>query len=566
MPGHRAIRPFDPDRDLDVDFDLCLKGKFRDEISKNTMSRPNEVVQKFQDGLDPYIKPREQVNYIRRILALHMATSAGQERATQPLSLTQTGKEAHISDETNNLYREYIEALNANVQAQKDFRAALDSNHDGSTPDQQEHPSKPDILGDRMSVLRLYKKRERLSTVRNYLDELAEKPAAAEDFLNPRQIFQDAPVAPVVPPQVMNSIAQENTSAAGDLEGRARQLEKMVLRAKMLLKKEEQYLRDAQARSKDNVNASNEARMEALSATRNELITWIEVELSKASSAETEEGNQESSEKDTIHHEGGVDTIEENLRKTKEKYAQYCAARKELLALLSAPNEQLRPPKRQSTPVKDTTSIQSIPTSHLITPYVGALLAASRRQKSLINDKSRVKAALNSHVQASGQILGHLVDESQLLPAYPMEDPTGRNGGSYDDDLVSMGSEHPDLAKKVLPWVFAADSAKIASFEAVAESIEKGQFALENSTKGLEQVRRLLGKDIGQVDKEIKSPEQEEEDFWMGTAGEEGKKTAGLPRRRANTGSKKKKLPQDSKDAWSNIHGNLGLLGQEDIM
>ncbi len=43
-------------------------------------------------------------------------------------------------------------------------------------------------------------------------------------------------------------------------------------------------------------------------------------------------------------------------------------------------------------------------------------------------------------------------------------------------------------------WVFAADSAKIATLESVAEKVEEGQLALEDSMKILGEVDRLLGR------------------------------------------------------------------------
>ena len=102
------------------------------------------------------------------------------------------------------------------------------------------------------------------------------------------------------------------------------------------------------------------------------------------------------------------------------------------------------------------------------------------------------------------------------------------------------GSARPEARARVRQWVRAAEAAKIATLEAVAEAIERGQVALEQSMQTVQEMDELLGTGAGA------HAAGEEED---GAAAEGGARTMAA----AQAG-----------DAWSALHGNLGSLGQGD--
>lgn len=57
------------------------------------MAESNEIRQKLELGLKPFIKPREQVNYIRRVIALHLGTESQSVPLKEPLSLIEIPNE-----------------------------------------------------------------------------------------------------------------------------------------------------------------------------------------------------------------------------------------------------------------------------------------------------------------------------------------------------------------------------------------------------------------------------------------------------------------------------------------
>lgn len=519
------------------------------------MSTAPEAIHRFQNGLEQYIKPREQVNYIRRVLALHLGYSAHDGPIKQPLSLADNWHEVGSTADVKGIHREYIEALNANADARRQFDRLLQADDVEPKETLNLPTDRAALLEERIALLKLQKKRERLLAVQRHLDLLTQKPASASEFLNVDDILQGATALPSVPKEVVNSLVAEQSASQPDLSSRASQLEKNVLRAKLVLKQEEQLLRDARSRAKNKPDVvSNGARLEALNVTRNELINWIETELSNASTEEAEE-ETDGAPPENGKLEDDQATVTTQLAQIKDKYAKYLASRKTLLALLSQRHQATSAPALQPPiAVNTSTAATPAPINHLLTPYIGALLSVSRKQKAAIAQKSHVKSTLSKQSRDSCQTLGHLAEESQLLPTHPMKDSMRRRSGLWNE-LTTKSSEHPDLSNRIRPWVFAADSAKIATLESVAETVEGGQVALENSMKAIQDINRLLGQDEQQQDAAVGVGDATEDDVWLNAG-------SGKPAN-ARKHSEKEKDTQ-KRDIWSTLHGNLGLIGQED--
>ncbi|KFH44520.1 hypothetical protein ACRE_046870 [Hapsidospora chrysogenum ATCC 11550] len=520
------------------------------------MAETPEAVRKLQNGLEPYIKPREQANYIRRILALHLASHSQDGPLSQPLALAaQRHDNVASATDAKGLHREYLDALRANTAARRQFEDVV-----------QARPGRPELfttdssasnpLDERLAILKLQQKRQKLSAVRKYLDQLVDQPAAAPCFLDAEQIFKGAPPPPSVPKEVVNSLVAEKSAAAPDLRSQANQLEKVVLRTKLLLRQEEKLLGEAKARSRNRPDVvSNGAKLEALNATRTELISWIESELGNASA---EEPNDET-EARTVSEgnpEADQSTIEAGLLEIKQKYARYLESRRNLLSLVSARPRPCAVPDLKPNMPQTTPAVAPPPTNHLLIPYIERLLSLSRNQKALITQKSHLKSTLNKQAEHAYEGLGHLAEESQLLPAYPMKESLRRRSGLMEA-LTSKKSDVPDISSRIKPWVFASDSAKIANLESVAETLEGGQVALEGSIKALQELEALLGVGESETAKNAEEDEPGEDDVWLATGGAKDKG----PRKHTD----KPKAPERKPgDIWSSLHGNLGLIGQED--
>lgn len=519
------------------------------------MSQPSEAAKKIQDGLEPYIKPREQVNYIRRILALHLGSFSQDAPLNQPLPLATTSHDVDkSSSDTKGLHAEYLEALRANVAARQQLDAA--SLARPRTPEQQTldpEPSGVNHLDERLAILKLEQKRRRLSTVRKYLDQLIDQPAASPNFLDAEEVFADSAKLPPVPKQIVDSLVTEGSSQGLDLKTQASRLEKTVLRAKLRLQQEEKLLEEAKARNRNRPDVvSNGVRLEALNTTRTELINWIETELSVASGGETAAEPEDGSD-GHVDIEADQATIASKLTEVKKKYAQYLESRTEVLALVA--HQPAISSKPDLTPSREESATESSlsPINHLLVPYIENLLVLARAQRATISQKSHMKAVLSSQLKDTCQVLGHLAEESQLLPTYPMKESLRRRSGLVSE-LTSKKSSTPDIANRIKPWVFASDAAKITSLESVTETIEGGQLSLEGSMKALDELETLLGlaQDEG---KEAEDEGPTDDDVWLDTEVSKG----GSSRKHTSKGQEGK-----PGDVWSTLHGNLGLIGQGD--
>jgi hypothetical protein len=517
------------------------------------MGPPGETTfQDIQKTLKPYIRPREEVARIRQILAVHLDSCLEDGTAVGPLSLVDATK-LSSSSTAHGLQREYLEALNANIKARNEF-AAHCRGHGERT--RAKAVSSADQGGDRLqehvAAIRLRQKLDKLQVIDRGLNSLGQKPAASPTFLDPKEIFRDSRPLPSVPKELVNALAIDKAASGPHLKDLIDQLEKHVLQTKLLLRREEQLLERVKTRSSARPgNISESAKLAALDRTRAELINWIETELGKAAG---DEGNGEG--QDSQKHRSQPDSInmEEQLASIEEKYAQYLEARKALLQLatqqplpaMKAPGQE---PKTQAPSL-----IRSPPTAHLLSPCLEQLLSLSHEQKGLIAQKSHLNTAISKQLKENSQVLDHLAEESHLIPAHPMAGAQ-RTTTAFADATSTAESSGP--SNRVRPWVFAADSAKISTLEAVAEKIEEGQIALEGSMRTLGEIDELLGRPHGSQLMD-ESASTGEEDLWLAEGRPSGK-TAGA---RKHTGRRTER-PAQPKTVWDTLDGNLGLLRPE---
>ncbi|KAK4042109.1 hypothetical protein C8A01DRAFT_14255 [Parachaetomium inaequale] len=504
-----------------------------------------------QKTLEPYIRPREEVARIRQILAAHLDSCITDGAAVGPLALVDTNR-IGSSSTARGLQKEYLDALSANIKARDEFAACCREQRRPEEKATSADDQGVNRLQEHLATIRLRQRRERMQVIERGLNSLGQKPAASPSFLDPGEIFRDSRPLPDVPKELVTALTVDKAAAGPRLKDLIDELEKHVLQTKLLLKREEQLLEKVRSRSTakpDNISES--AKLEALNRTRGELINWIESELGKAAG---EDGDVEA--QDSQKHRSYAESLnmEEQLASIKEKYAQYLEARKTLLQLVSQqPQPIIKPPATEAKAPAPAAPKQP-PTAHLLSPYLEQLLSISREQKGLIAQKSHLNGAVSKQLKENSQVLDHLAEESQLIPAHPMPGAP-RPSAAFADAMSSTDSSGP--SNRVRPWVFAADSAKISTLEAVAEKIEEGQIALEGSMRTLGEIEQLLGQPPESQEKEERDSTGED-DLWL-AEGQPSGKTTGARKHTSQTADR----PAQAKTAWDMLDGNLGLLRAE---
>ncbi|GAO15935.1 uncharacterized protein UV8b_02443 [Ustilaginoidea virens] len=524
------------------------------------VSSSDAAISKLQTQLEPYIKPREQVNYIRRVLALELGSYTGDGPAQYPPPLSIESLQKITGPELKGAYRHYIEALRDHMSSRQSYDEAVHvMNNDSlvSTPRSRSVPST--LLEDHLSLLKLRKKRDSLLAVRSHLQRLSQTLDADQRSLNVEQILKHGGAQPSVPTAVINSFIIQQSSTEPSLQTRLCQLEKNGLKAKLQLRQEQRALSEARAKCTTKSElVSNGAKLQALNSTRDELINWIEMELCKASAEEEPDSGKHHEDQSCLPATPEQAEIESQLQQIQGKYKSYTAARNDLLALMS-PSVQLSIPhlEPEEGPTKLGQRNKPPCRDYLLAPYIQALLLQYQQQKALIANKAHFSSVLAKKNKASCRVLDRLAQESQLLSAHPVKS-SARRRSVIPEATLTGPSDRPDLTVRTYPWIFAVDVAKIGGLETVAERIEAGQVNLEQSMTAVQEMAVLLGVEDEMTEEKTDATE-------LTTTIEERLENRREKLGRTSSPTKKTALSQTRGDPWATLHGNLGLIGHDDV-
>lgn len=474
-------------------------------------------VQKAQSLLEPYIKPRHEASKIRRVLSSHLVSqlhTPGEQLLNRPLSLVdQASSLDPSSNGVRGLQREYMRCLRANLKARNDYSTVAKEHYEGCPADAGGQDVSKQYNGSSgmdafIHLIMQQQKHERLRITQDYIDTLSQKPAANVEHLDPKVALRDVEGLPKVPADVLNNASSASTTKGTDLEELVDQLEKSVLRAKVLLKKEQTLL--AKVRLDKNVPSANRGdRIQALGLTRNALINWMEAEMEKAGDG-SEDGQ------DDAHHDAqGKDYIEAQLASIQRQYGRYIEARQTLVGSATSTSELPvtttdEDASEMTEPVEELHHSQGM---QVLYPYLDRMSFMANEQKAAIQQRSHLTISLAKQVKDASQGLDRLGDESHLLPSHPMPNSVLQRKGldgplSFNDEL--MYHEKPDSSDRARAWTYAAEASEHATKDAVLGQLEVGGKSLEESQLSLSGLYQLLGYDNSTLGKE----EGQKRDIW----------------------------------------------------
>ncbi|CZS91101.1 uncharacterized protein RAG0_01876 [Rhynchosporium agropyri] len=489
-----------------------------------------EIIQKAQRSLDPYIKQRQEAAQIRRILASHLSSHVHQNRGIslpRPLSLVGTGCEVDgTSHGVRGLQKEYLRCVRANVKAKAEYDE-ISRQHQRRLEDGGRELKGSSSIDGVASSLKCFidlvsqrQKHERLRIIQDYVDVLAQKPAATLDHLDPQMVLKDVEALPKMPSEVLNGSGPIKNPAAVDLKELVDQLEKSVLRAKMLLQREQNLL--AKIKTEDTtITRDHGTRLSAVGTTRSTLINWIESELSRAG-----EGNPESCSLNTSSPDKrGKHFIASELLLIQRQYKRYTKARESLVTAATDLSVLPDAPVAEIQTSMESSELYCICSGMEIThPYLEEMISISNEQKAVIQQKSHLTISLSKQLKEANQGLDRLAEESHLLPTYPM--PAVRTQRNGPGGPVSFGDEisnHQELdsSSRARAWMYAAQSSSYATGAIVSDKLDEGRTTLNDAQRVLLELQDLLGLEIRSGDR-------------SGT--------------------------QQSRDIWAVLHGNLGVI------
>lgn len=110
-----------------------------------------EAIVKAQTSLEPYIKSRQDVAHIRKILSTFLDGQAGHKNDFSTIlslsSLSTTNDSA--SHVTRSLRKEYLKSLRANVKARQEYHSLKQQSHAG-------HVVEPPIADEKVILIQSY--------------------------------------------------------------------------------------------------------------------------------------------------------------------------------------------------------------------------------------------------------------------------------------------------------------------------------------------------------------------------------------------------------------------------
>ena len=483
-------------------------------------------------SLEPFIKQGQEALRIKRVLALHLSSHVSPEGGlplSQPLSLVECGSSVgSVSSGIRGIRREYLRCIRANSKAREEYQKARRDHrtaegHDD--PPSKDNASLTNSLALFLDVVEYRRNHEKLQILQDYLDMLAQKPAAAAGHLDPQVILKSTDSPPSVPSDVMGRVGPRQEFQRTDLNELVDQLEKSVMRAKLLLKREQKLLANIRAESQSHGHQSG-SKLQALGVARNELISWIETELAVAGDGGTDAENQQNS---SLKETNGKDYINSKLSYIQRQYARYTKARQALVIAATVSLDVIDRSLAEDYPsVLEAKDEVELPTSmsHVLQPYLKDLTSVSSQQKSMIQQKSYLTISLAKQLKEASQGLDRLADESHLLPGYPLESlqpKASQSSSSFSEGIASH--EKPDSSHRARAWVHASMAASKATNEDVVEKLEEGELAILEARQTLLDLQSLLGEEDG-------------------------------------SGTESKVV---SKDLWATFDGNLGAITREGV-
>ncbi|KAH8602882.1 hypothetical protein B0O99DRAFT_604572 [Bisporella sp. PMI_857] len=496
-------------------------------------------IQDTHRSLRPYLKQRRETETIRKVLAAHLGsclTSKAELSIDRPLSLVECT--ANVEAGTTGLRgirREYLRSIRANVKAKKEYQAIIAENQ-FRTSLERELPkevtrnkiglvvkSEP-ALQPFLNTVVCRRKHDRLRIIQDYADTLVQKPAADINNFEPTVVLKGLDAPPQVPQEVLDTLGASTLRRKTDLKELIDQLEKSILRAKLLLGKEQKLLSKIRYNisSNDTGSMNDACKLQALGTTRNELIAWIESELGKASDVSDDSNNGQ----DIAPHGGNEEgEFERQLSAVEEKYTQYLKSRSKLLLAVNgrthSRDADISPNESKENKEQTATTFPAL-MSHPIHPYLEELASISNEQKSHIQQRSHLTARFAKIARTSSQGLDLLADESHLIPAHPALsiDKHQKGRASFaEETFTKSGSSSNQRAKD---WVFASCSADETTAEAVSENLAEGQMLTTDTRENLRALQEFFGVKSMQENRRGVMDEAGRKDIWAALEGHLG--------------------------------------------
>jgi hypothetical protein len=455
------------------------------------------------------------------------------------------------------LERRYLEALQKNVTARKEYNALLQQS--------TQQPSAPSVnvqkthLSEQVELLRLQKRHEELQMFQRYLNNLSNGHVEKADFLDLKRSKEHEPESL---PSDYQHYRDDIDQAKDSIDALARRLEIEVIRTKHQVDLERKFLSEAE-RDVDAIptSAKHRNRVRALAMAKDELVIWMEDNMAAS------QANEKSMADDELKGPQAGSSISQLQNEIMEEYQIYIGFRGRMLELISDLNTyNQRPPREtQASEAKIRTLAPSFPpTCPSFLPFVQNQIGRTRKLYQCHRRQvDHLTGLISEEHSKTTSELARLADESHLLPSYPMlaqqdrfKHATAAIAPKSPFSDAKPGDGENEMTRWMQAWAFAADAVKKATDAIVAGHLVIGNEAVEDGERSVSEIQDLLGYDRELGQEQISGrgeqgdgedgEEDLDEDVWAVEAAMASRKPAF----------------DGKKGPWSGLQGNVGLLKQ----
>jgi hypothetical protein len=535
-------------------------------------NEPPTHIPPFAKQLAPYVKPRQEALRIRQALTSYLRSFIVFADDTDPSSYNQshlalcapTATDVkRIPADLPGLRKEYLKALQVNVDARKDYRAVSGDivalrrqRAPKSRPVEAVDPQEPGDLQDYLQLLRDRRRHTKLQVFQHYLEELKAKEADGLGDIDTGEGSSQQQHQLLLQTEGLDAQVSSRNGGGADLEDLVHKLERAVVRARTRLDQERRLFEKVKVQHASRNEASSDEtllKVRALQRTRDELVQWVEERL-------VTEGDPDES----LIQDLPPEEIEEAQRllehqkiQISEQYALYLQARRELLDAASRACQPVtvtattKPPTRPTYKTELFSEEIPAPDPLDVLSYTNeTLLPLSKSQKALALQNSYLTGLLAKEKSTTLRALRRLSDESHLLPEYPIlaRQPRFKHAVAalnprHSPQSTDQPDEVVDLAEA---WAFASDAAAANERDYVQQKVVLGTEVAQDAHKLLGEVYGTLNQDLGGAE-----GDPDVSDLWASEARSTRKAGMGL-----SGGSRLEKRP---KGPWSGLNGRVGV-------
>ncbi|KAI6249551.1 hypothetical protein HI914_01706 [Erysiphe necator] len=469
-----------------------------------------ETLSWLQDSLDPFVKPRKTVLEVRKTLRLYLNShiqTGNQKLINLPLLLPDNNYVLEGSAHgVKGLQKEYLRCLDLNTKVRNEY-IKLSSEHRAKDNDEHYDITTLNTITNDDSIspidsfadlLRKKNRQSRLTLIQNCIENLEQKPAAAIDYLDLKNVLRHVATIPQVPTEVMQPLNINNDSVDIKIGALISQLERDVFLARKTLEKEHKLLANMKSEQLA-ATISENSRIHALKVTRNELIKWIEAKLPITD--EIPVNFTDSNCPDSQSQSPAPPCVSASLKLLMKLYSKYIEARKNLLASYEDSIEaNISDSKQIEESIGSDNKQETTHTTSAIFFYSSELSSLSSQQKVFIEQKLHLATNLTKQLEEANQGFERLAQESHLLTKYPVSQ--SKLYQRQRDDSISFSDavsnrDKPNLYRHGKLWTHAAHSAGSATMNEILQGSEMGRLSLSDVQNNLAKLDFLTSKISG---------------------------------------------------------------------